>query len=58
VHYHTQHQESVSVCFFFFFFFFKDKVSLCSPGCPGTHDVDQADLELRDPLSLSLKFWN
>ncbi|GAB1291458.1 DENN domain-containing protein 5B [Apodemus speciosus] len=24
-------------------------VSLCSPGCPGTHSVDQADLELRNP---------
>jgi hypothetical protein len=23
-------------------------VSLCSPGCPGTHSVDQAGLELRD----------
>jgi hypothetical protein len=26
-----------------------DKVSLCSPGCPGTHSVDQAGLELRNP---------
>ncbi|GAB1301949.1 Ppfia1 protein [Apodemus speciosus] len=25
------------------------KVSLYSPGCPGTHSVDQAGLELRDP---------
>ncbi len=24
------------------------RVSLCSPGCPGTHSVDQAGLELRD----------
>jgi hypothetical protein len=23
--------------------------SLCSPGCPGTHFVDQAGLELRNP---------
>jgi hypothetical protein len=30
-------------------FFFLDRVSLCSPGCPGTHFVDQADLELREP---------
>jgi hypothetical protein len=22
---------------------------LCSPGCPGTHSVDQAGLELRNP---------
>ena len=35
--------------FVFSFFFFQDKVSLCSPGCPGTHSVDQADLELRNP---------
>jgi hypothetical protein len=47
----------VSVCvflnsfffFFFFFSFFRDRVSLCSPGCPGAHSVDQADLELRNP---------
>ncbi|GAB1293587.1 Translin-associated factor X-interacting protein 1 [Apodemus speciosus] len=25
------------------------RVSLCSPGCPGTHSVDQAGLELRNP---------
>ena len=33
-------------CFFCIFFFFRDRVSLFSPGCPGTHFVDQADLEL------------
>jgi hypothetical protein len=27
---------------------FRDRVSLCSPGCPGTHSVDQAGLELRN----------
>jgi hypothetical protein len=32
-----------------FFFFFQDRVSLCSPGCPGTHFVDWAGLELRNP---------
>jgi hypothetical protein len=32
-----------------FFFFFRDRVSLCSPGCPGTHSVDQVGLELRNP---------
>jgi hypothetical protein len=30
-------------------FFFRDRVSLCSPGSPGTHFVDQAGLELRNP---------
>jgi hypothetical protein len=28
---------------------FRDMVSLYSPGCPGTHFVDQAGLELRKP---------
>jgi hypothetical protein len=28
--------------------FFRDRVSLYSPGCPGTHSVDQADLKLRN----------
>jgi hypothetical protein len=32
-----------------FVLFFRDRVSLCSPGCPGTHFVDQAGLELRNP---------
>jgi hypothetical protein len=40
--------------FFFLFFFlfvlvFRDRVSLCCPGCPGTHSVDQAGLQLRNP---------
>jgi hypothetical protein len=30
-------------------FVFQDRVSLCSPGCPGAHSVDQAGLELRNP---------
>jgi hypothetical protein len=29
--------------------FFWDRVSLCRPGCPGTHSVDQAGLQLRNP---------
>jgi hypothetical protein len=29
------------------FVLFRDRVSLCSFGCPGTHSVDQAGLELR-----------
>ena len=33
---------------------FQDRVSLCSSGCPGTHSVDQAGLELRNsPASAS-----
>jgi hypothetical protein len=32
-----------------FLFCFGDRVSLCSPGYPGTHFVDQAGLELRNP---------
>jgi hypothetical protein len=28
---------------------FRDRVSLYSPGCPGTHSEDQAGLELRNP---------
>jgi hypothetical protein len=33
---------------------FRDRVSLCSPGCPGAHFVDQAGLELRNsPASAS-----
>jgi hypothetical protein len=31
------------------FFLLQDRVSLHSHGCPGTHSVDQSDLELRDP---------
>jgi hypothetical protein len=30
-------------------FVFGDRVSLYSPGCPGTHSVDQAGLKLRNP---------
>jgi hypothetical protein len=30
--------------FIFIFLFFRDRVSQCSPGCPGTHFVDQAGL--------------
>jgi hypothetical protein len=40
------------ILFFFFVFYFlvfRDRVSLCSSGCPGTHSVDQAGLELINP---------
>jgi hypothetical protein len=46
----------VVVVLFFCFVFsvFRDRVSLYSPGCPGTHFVDQAGLELRNlPASAS-----
>jgi hypothetical protein len=43
-----------AVVFWFFFLVFQDRVSLYSPGCPGTHFVDQAGLELRNsPASAS-----
>jgi hypothetical protein len=34
---------------FLLLFVFNDRDSLCSPGCPGTHSVDQAGLGLRNP---------
>jgi hypothetical protein len=34
---------------FCFYLVFRDMVSLCSPGCPGTHSIEQGGLELRDP---------
>jgi hypothetical protein len=52
--------EKIQFCFVLFFvfvfvfFFPQDRVSLYSPGCPGTHFVDQAGLELRNqPASTS-----
>jgi hypothetical protein len=39
----------VFLFFVFCFLFFQDRVSLYSPGCPGTHFVDQAGLELKNP---------
>jgi hypothetical protein len=35
--------------FIYLFLFFRDRVSLRSSDCPGTHFVDQAGLELRNP---------
>jgi heme/copper-type cytochrome/quinol oxidase subunit 3 len=43
-------------CFWFWFWFlvFRDRVSLYSSGCPGTHFVEQAGLKLRNlPASAS-----
>jgi hypothetical protein len=42
----------VFVCLFVCF---RDRVSLCSPGCPGTHSVDQAGLKLRNPPASASK---
>jgi hypothetical protein len=43
-----------NIFFFLFFLFYRDSVSLYSPGCPGTHFVYQAGLELRNlPASVS-----
>jgi hypothetical protein len=39
----------VVVVFGFFGLVFRDRVSLYSLGCPETHFVDQAGLELRNP---------
>jgi hypothetical protein len=40
--------------FWFCFLLFRDRVSLYNSGCPGTHLVDQAGLELRNlPASAS-----
>jgi len=33
------------------FVVFQDRVSLCSPGCPGIYSVDQVGLKIRDPLA-------
>jgi hypothetical protein len=37
------------VFFFFVCLVYQDRVPLYSPGCPGTHSVGQAGLELRNP---------
>jgi hypothetical protein len=57
------HTVLKSICVFIIFIIylfiylslvFRDRVSLYSPGCPGTHFVDQAGLELRNlPASAS-----
>jgi hypothetical protein len=50
------HHARLLMDYFFFgfgfgFLVFQDRVSLYSPGCPGTHYVDQAGLELRNPTA-------
>jgi hypothetical protein len=47
-----KHMVFLSFCIYMVF---QDRVSLYRPGCPGTHFVDQAGLELRNlPASASL----
>ena len=43
------YNDNGKVFLFVCLFVFRDRVSLYSPGCPGTHFVDQADLKLRNP---------
>jgi hypothetical protein len=46
--------ENFWFCFVLFCFVFRDRVSLCSPGCPGTHSEDLTGLKLRNsPASAS-----
>ena len=40
---------SLSLFLKFYISGFWDRVSLCSPGCPGAHSVDHTGLELRNP---------
>jgi hypothetical protein len=40
--------KSTCCSFVCLLFFFRDRVSLCSPGCPGTQSVDQDGLHLTD----------
>jgi hypothetical protein len=44
--------------FFSFFGFFWGRVSLCSPGCPRTHSVDQVALNSEIRLPLPPKCWD
>ena len=47
---HISASYFILFCFVLFYFLvFRDRVSLCSSGCPGTHSVDQAGLKLRNP---------
>ena len=51
-----KHCFLINNVFYFYIYLFinQDRVSLYSPGCPETHFVDQAGLELRNlPASAS-----
>ena len=43
------HLKFYFIFYLFIFLIFWDRVSLYSPGCPGTYSVDQSGLELRNP---------
>jgi hypothetical protein len=62
VTYNTSTREDKAVSsrykILFFFLVFQDRVSLYSPGCPGTHFVDQAGLKLRNPPASASKCWD
>jgi hypothetical protein len=46
---HLSFRKSQALFVCLFLFLFRDRISLYSPGCPGTHSVDQAGLKLRNP---------
>lgn len=37
------------------FVVFREQASLCSPGCPATHTIEQASFKLKDPPAST---WN
>jgi hypothetical protein len=47
--------KKYNITFVVVVFVFQDRVSLYSPGCPGTHSVDQAGLDLRNPPASASK---
>jgi hypothetical protein len=52
--YNTNSLNYLQIFSLHLFVFFQDRVSLCSPGSPGTHFVDQVGLELSNlPASAS-----
>jgi hypothetical protein len=52
--YDKSFEQSYFLCCCCLFVFFRDRVFLYSPGCPGTHFVDQVGLKLRNlPASAS-----
>jgi hypothetical protein len=49
----------VLFCFVFVFVsFYQHSVSLYSPGCPGTHSIDQDGLNSEIGMSLPPKCWD